>query len=313
MKNIKGTIALVLMLIIVSVILFFAIRLPFKTDLSKLDFEIEDSNNNFHYETNEVLNLIVKDSQDLKNRKITWFFGNGDTIQNKFNPRYTYKNDGKYLITLELDQKYKKNKYIDIINPVKKEALDSVPEILAPKEAYVGEEVVFTSFSKGAKEWFWEFGETSFVDAYDEQSIYVYKNPGVYVVTLKTDNTRFPIRHIIKIKPLFEPLEIEDPVDSVSIAENDIKTHLQAIADARYNNRKAYYKHVQYIIKKYTCNEAKNVVVVINDDKYNDIYSYTQGLHYLDGKGSKSLTIDKVAIDTIRCINRIEVSQSIKK
>ncbi len=313
MKNTKVTIALILMIVIAAVILFFAIKLPFKTDLSELDFEIEDSNNNFHYETNEMLNLIVKDSQVFKGRKITWFFGNGDTIQNKFNPKYAYKNNGKYLITLKLDENYKKNKYIDIINSEKKEALDSVPEILAPEKAYVGEEVVFTSFSEGAKAWFWEFGETRSVDAYDEQSIYVYKKEGIYTVTLKTDNTRFPIHHRIKVEPLFEPLEIEEPLDSVSMAGNDIKKHLQKIADARYNNRKAYYKNLQYIIKKYTCNEAKDVVVVINDDKYNDIYSYTQGLHYLDGKGSNSLTIDKVVIDTIRCLNRIEVSQSVKK
>ncbi|MNR63215.1 hypothetical protein D3C85_1854490 [compost metagenome] len=61
---------------------------------------------------------------------------------------------------------------------------------------------------------------------------------------------------------------------------------------------------------KYICNDLSDVVVVVNEEKYNDFLSYCQGLHYLDGN---STIIQEVKLDTIKCFKQINVTQKTKK
>ncbi len=313
MKNRKSILTFAILAILILVVLIVAIKLPYQTKMSNLDFTISDSNNNYHFEINEKLSFHVTDSAYFKERKLTWYFGNGDIVNNITTPDYAFNRSGAYMITLEVDDQYRVNKFIDVIKIKQKRAIDSVPRILAPDEVYVGEEVVYNAMAEGADAWFWEFGESGSVDAYDSQAVYVYKKPGVYNVSLKTNSSRYPVYHRINVMPLFEVLEISEPIDSLAMAAKDIQEHFQAIADASYNNSKAFYKNMNYIVNKYTCNKSTRIVVIINEDKYNDLYSYCQGLHYLGGKGSKSIVIDKVVIDTLRCFDQISVTQNIKK
>ncbi len=311
MKFNKRILILILFAIAIITALLMAIRMPFNATISSMDFNINDSNQNYHYEVNEELEFLVNDTQEYKDREMIWYLGNGDTIMRNHDINYTYKKKGKYMVTLEVDSKYKISKYIEVISLQKKKAIDSVPKIYGVDLGYVGEELVFSSYSPGVDSWFWEFGETGTVDAYEGQVVYVYKNEGTYNVKLKTNTSKYPVYHQIKILPLFEAIEESGRLDSLSLAQEDIKIKLQTIADASTRNKRDYYNSLKHIENRYTCNKADEVVVVINGARYNDLYSYCQGLHYLEGKGTKTVVINEVAIDTFNCLKKIEVTQSI--
>ena len=57
--------------------------------------------------------------------------------------------------------------------------------------------------------------------------------------------------------------------------------------------------------------DVSQVVVIINGERYNDFYSYCQGIHHLDSEEEVALRIDKVKVDSTRGIRRIEVYQSL--
>ncbi len=309
----KKIIGLMLLLLFIIIAIILAIWLPDSSRMSNLNFIIEDRNQNYHYEVGEELTMTVSDSTALEGRDFVWQFGNGDTIQNKNIAKYTYRKKGDYLVTLNADDRFKTSRYIKVISSPEKKAIDSVTTIYGPDQGYVNEELVFSSYTPGVDSWYWEFGESGTVDAYEGQVVYIYKTPGVYRVQLKTNITRYPIYHTIEIIPLFEALEVEKPADSLGMAALDIKKRFQAIADANHTNRKAYYKNLNYIKKKYTCKQADEVVVLVNGVKYNDLYSYCQGLHILEGKRKKTLKINEVKVDTFHCLKKIEVNQSIIK
>ncbi|WP_194765658.1 PKD domain-containing protein [Tamlana sp. I1] len=311
MKLNKRLFVLILFAILISIALITAIKMPFKTPISNLDFTIADFNKNYNYEVNEELAFLVNDGNAYSDRKMIWHLGNGDTLMRTHDINYSYKKKGKYMVTLEVDSKYKVSKLIEVISLPKKKAIDSVPRIYGIDVGYVGEELVFSSYSPGVESWFWEFGESGTVDAYEGQVVYVYKNEGTYNVKLKTNTSKYPVYHQIKILPLFEAIEESGRLDSLSLAQEDIKTNLQVIADASTKNTNDYYKSLKHIENRYTCNQADDVVVVVNGARYNDLYSYCQGLHFLEGKGTKTVVINEVAIDTFNCLKKIQVTQSI--
>lgn len=275
-----------------------------------LDFYIFDSNNNNHYEVGEPLEFTISDSTMVKSHQIVWKFGNGDMAKGKNSVKYDYKSAGKYLITLEVGKNNKVSKYIKVIPTEQKQALDSIPRLLGPDIGYVGEELVFYAEGPGAKIWYWEFGESGTVDAYEQQTVYAYSEPGIYKVKLSTNTTAFPIFHEIEILPQFEKVDDLITVDSLALAEDDIKKHLQSIANTEVGDRNNFYKQLNYIKQRYICHDLSEVVVVINQNKYNDLYSYCQGLHYLEAKKKQKVNITKVEIDTFNCVKRINVSQN---
>ena len=109
---------------------------------------------------------------------------------------YTYNKAGKYLITLTVEDKFEIPKYIEIVEVKRNTARDSIPTIHGVNQAHVDEELVFFTNTPGIDAWYWEFGETGMVDAYESQVIYAYKEPGTYLVKLRTDQSRYPVYHL---------------------------------------------------------------------------------------------------------------------
>lgn len=310
MRQRNGIIVGILAFLILATIVFFMVY-PFNSRLNRLDFHVFDTNDNYHYEVDEPLEFYVNDTTIVKNKKLIWHFGNGDTIQKNNKVTYTYKEAGRYLITLNVDKTHQISKYIKVISSNEKQAIDSIPKLYGPEEGYVGEELVFSSEGPGIDTWYWEFGESGTVDGYEQQIIYVYSEPGTYEVKLTTNTTEFPIYHKITIFPNFEKIENTVTVDSLSLAQDDIKKHLQAIANANVSDRNSFFRHLNYIQNRYICDNPTSVVVVVNDSKYNDLFSYCQGLHYLDARKNQKMTINQVVLDTFNCVKRINVTQSI--
>lgn len=298
----------VMSLAIIGISLF--LFMPSRTSLAHVDFYIFDTNDNYHYEVNERLEFMVNDTVAIKGKHLLWQMGNGDTLMRNSNVEYVYKTPGRYLVTLKIDENYSVSKYIKVIIGGEHEAIDTIPHIYGVSEGYQGESLVFSADGAGIDTWLWEFGESGTVDAYEQQVIYTYETPGRYTVKLQTNTIKYPITHEVTILPRFEKAEELVTIDSLAMAQNDIKVHLQAIANTKVSQRSLFYEHTNHIIKSYFCVDPDRVVVIVNDEKYNDFMGYCQGLHFLESNNKKRISIDDVKIDQINCVTTIHVTQS---
>ena len=122
-----------------------ALFLPSKSKLGNIDFYVFDTNDNYHYEVNEQLEFMVNDTMAVKGRNLVWQMGNGDVLSGRRDIKYTYRQPGKYLVTLAIDNNYSVNKYIKVISGTDRAAIDSVPRIYGTSEGYQGEELVFAA------------------------------------------------------------------------------------------------------------------------------------------------------------------------
>lgn len=308
--NINNKTKVLILLSITIILVLLALIFPFKKKLNNLDYLILDSNNNHLFETNESLLFKINDSSLINGKKAVWYFGNGDSIVSQKNVSYKYKRSGKYLVTLKVDNKFEIPKQINIVYGRELKAIDSIPKVFCEEFGYVGEEIVFSSYAPGSSKWFWQFGETGTIDSYEKQAIYIFNVPGLYTVQLETDKTKYPITKEIEIYPLYEEFKAVEEIDSTDLITNDIKKRLQVIADLDVNNKKMFISQVNYLKKRYFCHPLSEMVVIVNEEKYNDFFSYCQGLHYL---GGKTTSIDEVELDTIKCFKEIKVTQSSKK
>jgi hypothetical protein len=227
-----------------------------------------------------------------------WEFGNGD-ISSEQRGQYIFPQTGRYQIRLTINNELEKKFIVNVRTSQIDESLELI-KIVAPKEALQGEYVTFRGDGT-SKDWRWEFGETGQVDAMEKTAIYKYELPGRYTVALRTEETKYPILHTIDIIPQYSE---SDTTDVASIIGNDIREKLQNIVD-----QKPFNKNYNYILTTYLCNNP-NTLVIINNDKKNDFYSYCQGLKII---GRKRTRIENVLIDveeTESCINKLIVIQT---
>lgn len=244
--------------------------------------------------------LIFKDStRGASHWK--WEFGNDDQYQVQ-QGEYAFNQPGKYRIKLTVDQKHEK--YF-VVNVTKKNESpdDRKITVLAPTMAIQDEYIVFKS--EGAANLYrWEFGETGLIDSREKDPIYAYTEPGTYEVLLTTDKNHYPIRHQIEIASRYND---NDSTDVLTLIGIDIKNRLQALADGKpFNN------NYNYVLSRYLCNDP-NTMIVVNNNKFNDFYSYCQGLR-ITGKANKT-AIENVVVDTnadenTSCLSVIYVMQN---
>ena len=227
-----------------------------------------------------------------------WDFGNGETSDLR-SGEYKYKIPGKYQIKLLVDNSIEKKMIVTVQTDKKADEEQGLIKIIAPEIAVQNELVIFRG-EGDAKEWRWEFGETGNIDSRDRNSIYAYREPGIYEVRLSTENTRYPIVHSIEILPQYME---NDSTDVFVLIGNDIKEKLQAIADG-----KPFNTNYNYIMNNYLCKNP-DTPVFINNTKRNDFYSYCQGLRFI---GRKKTIIDNVIVDVdsqSECVKKLTVVQ----
>ncbi|ATV39079.1 PKD domain-containing protein [Prevotella intermedia] len=300
--------------------LLVALLLPSRTIDRKLDFYIQDQNANNQLEVNEPLKFTINDSSAVADKRVLWKMGNGDSIVGHPNISYIYRQAGKYLVTLQVDGKIITEKTIDVVKITKDTvAVDSIPKIVGPTQGFVGEKLVFSADGDGMTSWLWEFGESGTIDAFERQVVYKYDEPGKYLVKLKTNTTLYPVSHVITILAKGEdiletpeevtPEEPAEPIDTLALVQNDIKKHLQAIANTSTRDRETFYSHRNYIINKYLRGNANQVIVHVNGERYSVFPDYCQGLHFLESNRYGRVTIDDVKVDDFHHIIKIEVTQ----
>lgn len=232
-------------------------------------------------------------------QKWLWEFGNGDKTSSQ-SGEYRYTQPGKYQIRLTVNDKYQRYFLVEVRKPKSEEEIANLIRINAPESAMQNELIVFKAEGE-SEQWRWEFGETGMIDSRDKKTLYAYSEPGIYNILLSTEKTKYPIQQQIEILPQYHP---NDTTDVVSLIGNEIKENLQAIVDGQSFN-----KHYNKILNKFLCENA-HTPVVINNNKYNDFYSYCQGLKII---GRSHLTmIENVLVDldeTNSCIKKLTVIQ----
>ena len=281
-QKILALVLAVLVLTVLAVILW----LPSRSVKGSVDFGIRDENRNFHYEVGEQLSFVVSDSGLVRGKDLLWELGNG------------------------LEGRLLGSRYIQIVQAGEITAIDSVPRISGVHEAYQDEELTFSAVGQGADTWLWEFGETGTVDAYERQVNYAYEKPGNYTIRLNTNTTKYPIEHKITILPRFEKAEEVVAVDSLGLAQEDIRRRLQIIANTSVRDKSRYREQINYLRSTYFCSPAGEVAVVVNGDKYNDFLGYCQGLHFLESNPKRRVQIREVKIDNLHCVTTLQVTQT---
>lgn len=230
---------------------------------------------------------------------LLWEFGDGNSSGERRGVHF-FEKAGRYQVRLMVDGNPGK-RFLVNVRPAGEGDIVDLIRINAPQTGMQGEYIVFRGEGL-SNEWRWEFGESGAVDSREKSAIYKYEYPGIYEVLLSTEETKYPVRHLIEIFPQYME---GDSVDVETLIGNDIKEKLQNIVD-----QKPFNTNYNYILSNYLCDNP-NTPVVINNAKKNDFYSYCQGLKII---GRKKTIIDNVVIelDTSNdaCIRRLNVIQS---
>lgn len=235
-------------------------------------------------------------------RNWNWEFGDGFTSALR-SGKHSFGQVGVYKVRLTVDRNTERYFEIKVKENTDKQA-DWIVHIVAPSEAMQGENIVFRGEGRD-EQWRWEFGESGMVDSREKTAIYAYTEPGSYEVLLSTEKTRYPVRHSINILPAYSE---NDSTDIMVLIGLDIKEKLQNIIDG-----KPFNTNYNYVVSKYF-NNNPNTLVTVNNNKYNDFYSYCQGLRHI---GRNSTIIETVIVETEggqeEYISRIAVIQTEKR
>lgn len=228
-----------------------------------------------------------------------WEFGDGNSSTDR-NGFHTFEKAGKYQVRLTVNGSHERRFFVNV-RPVNTNDDVELIKINAPETGIQGEYLVFRGEGL-SNEWRWEFGESGTVDSREKSTIYKYEYPGIYEVLLSTEETKYPIRHLIEIFPQYAE---DDSTDVETLIGNDIKEKLQNIVD-----QKPFNTNYNYILNSYLCDNS-NTLVIINNSKKNDFYSYCQGLKII---GRKKTTIESVVIEldpvNDACVRKLNVIQS---
>lgn len=228
-----------------------------------------------------------------------WELGNGDTLSVR-SATYTFPEAGKYQVRLLVNNSISA-KFVVNVHAFHTDGSEEKPvKIIAPDIAIQGEFIIFKGEGE-SKEWRWEFGESGIIDSRDKNAIYAYMQPGTYEVQLSTEDTRYPVRHMLEVLPRYEN---NDTVDVLGAIGEDIRIKLQAVADGE-----PFTENYHYVLDNYLCSNP-DAMVIVNGKLRNDFYSYCQGLKII---GLKTTVIEHVSV-TIdpqeeQCINKLNITQ----
>lgn len=244
-----------------------------------------------------------------KTRK--WIFEDGYETQDK-KGTHIFTKAGYYQVTLIIDNEFKRNFPILVSSSSVKNPIDSVSTnsttIDAPSQALQLETVLFRAKSDNATVYSWRFGETGRIDAADKIATYAFKEAGTYVVNLYTNADTEPIKHQIKILPVYPVAEEEEIVvapptkeESISKINDDFRYHLQQIAKGSNFNT-----HYYYLLRTYLCN--KDNTSVSANGKNISFYYYCTGLQF--DKNNLIQEVTTTVDPGQNCVTKVDVKQS---
>jgi PKD repeat protein len=216
--------------------------------------------------------LVFSDNtKDAK--KWLWEFGDG-ARSNAQNGTYHYLKSGSYIVRLTIDGALKVQFPVTVKDTVTAKA-DTALTINGPTSGVVNEEVRLEAVGKGTQ-FEWAFGETGRVDVNGKTALYTFHSPGKFLVQLRSDKSR-PVTHIMYITDPSLDTVLVVPGEGERKIVDDIRAHLQAIADGADFNSNYY-----YVTNRYLCNNEKVTVAIEQDSakRSTDFYSYCMTLTF---------------------------------
>jgi hypothetical protein len=208
-----------------------------------------------------------------------WEFGNGDKSTQQ-NGSYRFKKAGDYIVRVTVDGNLKQQFPVSVKDTVPSVIADTLLTINGPTQGIVNEQVRLEA-QGNARIYEWSFGETGRVDVKGPTALYTFHNPGTYFIKLSTDKSKHPVYHRMLItNPDSAINQIVNPGEGERKVVDDIRAHLQAIANGADFNKNYY-----YLVNKYFCGDEK---VTVNLDangesKQTDFYSYCMRLTFGGG------------------------------
>ncbi|MBB6111782.1 PKD domain-containing protein [Mucilaginibacter lappiensis] len=246
-------------------------------------------------------NLVYSDNT-ANAKSWVWEFGNGDK-SNLQNGSYKFKRPGDYIVRITIDGTLKQQFPVNVKDTIV-QSVDTLMVINGPTQGIVNEQIRLEA-QGNARIYEWSFGETGRVDVKGSTALYTYHNPGTYFIKLSTDKSKHPVYHRMLItNPDSTVNAIVTPGEGERKVIDDIRAHLQAIANGADFNTNYY-----YLVNKYFCGDEK---VTVNleangDSKQTDFYSYCMRLTFGGG-----INIDEAQV-TLRakssCSSMLTVKQ----
>lgn len=135
-----------------------------------------------------------------------WDFGDGTSLTEQ-NPLHTYSTEGTYTVSLTVRNEKGTNSKSDTItvsqNIGPSEPVSPVADFgTNATEGFAPLAIQFTDFSKNAVSWSWDFDNNGQPDSTVQNPVYVYENPGDYIVNLMVSNANGTASKTLQIKVL---------------------------------------------------------------------------------------------------------------
>jgi PKD repeat protein len=255
--------------IFIAILVFTALILLLKSALfDKRTADASILKNELYSNESLVFSDNTKDA-----KKWLWEFGDGARSHAQ-NGTYHYLKSGSYIIRLTIDGALKVQFPVTVKDTVAAKT-DTVLTINGPTSGVVNEEVRLEAAGKGTQ-FEWSFGETGRVDVNGKTALYTFHSPGKFLVQLRSDKSR-PVTHIMYITDPSLDTVLVVPGEGERKIVDDIRAHLQAIADGADFNSNYY-----YVTNKYLCNNEKVTVAIEQDSakRSTDFYSYCMALTF---------------------------------
>ncbi|WP_433829333.1 PKD domain-containing protein [Flavobacterium anhuiense] len=112
-----------------------------------------------------------------------WNFGDGSPIDKRKHTFHTYKNPGKYTVTLTINGNCTSTREITLKDKYLLDKLGT-PHIISSKIITVGQPAYFYSTAENAKTWEWAFGENRGINENSSNPVYTFSSSGEKIVTL---------------------------------------------------------------------------------------------------------------------------------
>ncbi|WP_073482581.1 MULTISPECIES: PKD domain-containing protein [unclassified Flavobacterium] len=112
-----------------------------------------------------------------------WDFGDGSMMDTRRHTFHTYKEPGKYIVTLTINGECVHTRELILKDKYLLDKLGT-PKIITSKIITVGQPTYFNSISRDAKTWEWAFGEGRGIIETSSNPVYTFLTPGEKTITL---------------------------------------------------------------------------------------------------------------------------------
>lgn len=298
-----------------------------------------------HYQSEEPIEFYDK-TQNAKSWK--WDFGDGSLSDSRKHTFHTYKQPGKYSITLTINGECVHTRELILKDKYLLDKLGT-PQIITSKIITAGQPTYFSSTAENAKTWEWGFGENRGIDETSSNPVYTFNSPGEKTITLVINGDFSRVakktiyvhpRVIKKTNPLdvtsyiYEKKAEEFSLPRGSVKKDPLEDMLQYVPVAPKNktpkdsitsikkapkvsedqfeillNKVADGSKVKDDFSEFLCDDLE-VPVVKND---NELITFAQLCAGLKGKKIKIESIRLNKDKTTNCVKGLSINYKVKK